>query len=404
MLNLGPGVTVPPAGSASATAVRRLQKDYAKLMQDPVDGIRALPNEDNILEWHYCLRGSPDTPFHGGFYWGKVIFKENFPWSPPALTMITPNGRFATNTRLCLSISDYHPESWNPGWTVSAILIGLHSFMNENQPAAGSIAGTPQEQKNLAAASKEFNVKYREFRRFFPQLVQEWTGVLPTPDEPDVAPTMLPEHATPNGIPVPTIQQHSSRAAYNNRQQIDEMMQAVLRPGNQPRMQQLIPGVQYNMFGLPRAGVVPAGPPQPPVANPVLYRDLAAIAAMQQQQMQQAQQQPGIVQQVMPQERNRAGRRGDEGMPIDALAAAEPVAQPEPPKERILRPRAPPKRDGRRAEVRARLGIKEDPQPEEEPLGRGVRRSTRRNEPPRQNAANEEVVIPPKRTRGPRGL
>ena len=31
--------------------------------------------------------------------------------------------------RLCLSISDYHPESWNPAWTVETILLGLVSFM-----------------------------------------------------------------------------------------------------------------------------------------------------------------------------------------------------------------------------------------------------------------------------------
>uniref|UniRef100_A0A8R1I7M8 UBC core domain-containing protein n=1 Tax=Caenorhabditis japonica TaxID=281687 RepID=A0A8R1I7M8_CAEJA len=96
LLNLPPGVSVPPPGSASDGAIRRLQKDYAKMMQDPTDGIRALPNEKNILEWHYCLKGSPDTPFAGGYYWGKVIFKENFPWSPPAITMITPNGRKTT--------------------------------------------------------------------------------------------------------------------------------------------------------------------------------------------------------------------------------------------------------------------------------------------------------------------
>ncbi|CAI2347049.1 unnamed protein product [Caenorhabditis sp. 36 PRJEB53466] len=225
MLNLGSGPAAPAAGSATPIAIRRLQKDYAKLMTDPVDGIQALPNEDNILEWHYCLRGSTDTPFHGGYYWGKVIFKENFPWSPPAITMITPNGRFATNTRLCLSISDYHPETWNPGWTVSAILIGLHSFMNENQPAAGAVSMTPQEQRNFAVASKEFNVKYREFRRFFPNLVKEWTGVTPTPDEPNVAPVMLPEHATPNGIQVPTLPQHSRgyMAAFGG---MEEMMNA----------------------------------------------------------------------------------------------------------------------------------------------------------------------------------
>jgi ubiquitin-conjugating enzyme E2 J2 len=32
--------------------------------------------------------------------------------------MITPNGRFETNRRLCLSISDFHPETWVPTWSV----------------------------------------------------------------------------------------------------------------------------------------------------------------------------------------------------------------------------------------------------------------------------------------------
>ena len=28
--------------------------------------------------------------------------------------MLTPNGRFKVATRLCLSMSDFHPETWNP--------------------------------------------------------------------------------------------------------------------------------------------------------------------------------------------------------------------------------------------------------------------------------------------------
>lgn len=31
--------------------------------------------------------------------------------------------------RLCLSISDFHPDTWNPAWSVSTILTGLLSFM-----------------------------------------------------------------------------------------------------------------------------------------------------------------------------------------------------------------------------------------------------------------------------------
>lgn len=43
--------------------------------------------------------------------------------------MTTPNGRFKVNTKLCLSNTDFHPDTWNPAWSVSTILTGLLSFM-----------------------------------------------------------------------------------------------------------------------------------------------------------------------------------------------------------------------------------------------------------------------------------
>ena len=65
----------------------------------------------------------------GGYYHGKLVFPKEYPFKPPRIMMITPNGRFQTNTRLCLSISDFHPDTWNPAWSVSTILTGLLSFM-----------------------------------------------------------------------------------------------------------------------------------------------------------------------------------------------------------------------------------------------------------------------------------
>ena len=67
--------------------------------------------------------------FSGGFYHGKLIFPQDYPFKPPRILMLTPNGRFQTNTRLCLSISDFHPDTWNPAWSVATILTGLLSFM-----------------------------------------------------------------------------------------------------------------------------------------------------------------------------------------------------------------------------------------------------------------------------------
>jgi ubiquitin-conjugating enzyme E2 J2 len=43
--------------------------------------------------------------------------------------MTTPSGRFQPDTRLCLTMSDFHPSLWNPSWSVATILNGLLSFM-----------------------------------------------------------------------------------------------------------------------------------------------------------------------------------------------------------------------------------------------------------------------------------
>ena len=67
--------------------------------------IVAEPLPSNILEWHYVVRGPEDSLYRGGLYHGKLVFPSEFPFKPPAIYMSTPNGRFKTDMRLCLSIS-----------------------------------------------------------------------------------------------------------------------------------------------------------------------------------------------------------------------------------------------------------------------------------------------------------
>lgn len=93
----------------------------------------------------------------GGQYWGTLIFPPTYPFAPPAIRMHTPSGRFQPSTRLCLSISDFHPKSFNPAWEVSTILIGLMSFMTSDEMTTGSVSATPHERKLFAAQSKWWN-------------------------------------------------------------------------------------------------------------------------------------------------------------------------------------------------------------------------------------------------------
>ena len=145
----------------------------------------ARPHETNILEWRACpilacvcsrrnaallqvytllltaaaccadyvLFGAAGSDYEGGVYHGKVVFPPQYPFKPPAITMCTPNGRFAVNTRLCLSMSDFHPETWNPLWSVASILTGLQSFFYGEEPTSGSVSTTSQQRRLLAADS-----------------------------------------------------------------------------------------------------------------------------------------------------------------------------------------------------------------------------------------------------------
>jgi ubiquitin-conjugating enzyme E2 J2 len=92
--------------------------------------------------------------------------------------MITPNGRFKTNTRLCLSISDFHPDTWNPAWSVGTILTGLLSFMLEKSPTLGSLETNDLEKRTLAYKSIEFNLKDKIVQELFPEIVEEMKQIV----------------------------------------------------------------------------------------------------------------------------------------------------------------------------------------------------------------------------------
>jgi ubiquitin-conjugating enzyme E2 J2 len=162
---------------ASDICVRRLTKELAALKKEPIQKprITVAPNEKNILEMHYVIEGSEGTPYEGGVYHGKLLFPKEYPLKPPGVMMLTPSGRFVPNRRLCLSMSDFHPESWNPMWSVSTILTGLYSFMIEKNPTLGSIETTTKTKRKLAADSLEYNVKRdQQFCKLFPEYVQRY--------------------------------------------------------------------------------------------------------------------------------------------------------------------------------------------------------------------------------------
>lgn len=75
-------------------------------------------------------------------------------------------------------MSDFHPESWNPMWSVSTIITGLISFMVETAPTLGSIETSTAQKKKFAYHSLDFNVKDATFQKLFPELVKRHEEIM----------------------------------------------------------------------------------------------------------------------------------------------------------------------------------------------------------------------------------
>lgn len=138
-------------------AVKRLMRE-AKELHDATEEYFAQPLEDNLFEWHFTVRGPPESDFEGGVYHGRVILPPDYPMKPPSIILLTPNGRFEINKKICLSISGHHPESWQPSWSLRTALLAIIGFMpTHGSGAIGSLDYSTEERKQLAKKSQAWS-------------------------------------------------------------------------------------------------------------------------------------------------------------------------------------------------------------------------------------------------------
>ena len=138
-------------------AVKRLMREAMEL-REPTSEYCAKPLDDNLFEWHFTFRGPEDSEFQGGFYHGRIILPPDYPMKPPSIMLLNPNGRFELNKKICLSISGYHPESWQPSWSIRTAILAIIAFMpTKGEGAIGALDYTSEERKTLAKKSRSYS-------------------------------------------------------------------------------------------------------------------------------------------------------------------------------------------------------------------------------------------------------
>ena len=141
--------------------VRRGQPQQTGSELSATDYIRIGPLGNNLLRWHFTVKGLGGSDYDRGLYHGRLVLPRDYPLSPPRVQMLTPSGRFVPGEDICLSASSYHPESWTPRWRVRSLVDALRLHMATEVSEIGGVRATPKKRRKLAEESRawEYQVK-----------------------------------------------------------------------------------------------------------------------------------------------------------------------------------------------------------------------------------------------------
>ncbi|KAH8887340.1 UBC-like protein [Thozetella sp. PMI_491] len=146
-----------PKFNSKSPTIRRILREAQEISSSPSPDYTATPLETDLFEWHFTLRGPPNSSYADGIYHGRIVLPPTYPLRPPSFRFTTPSGRFEANREICLSISGHHEETWQPAWGVRTALVALRSFM-ETDPKGqlGGLETSDAVRRRLAGESQGF--------------------------------------------------------------------------------------------------------------------------------------------------------------------------------------------------------------------------------------------------------
>jgi len=125
-----------------AALPRRIIKETQRLLQEPVPGIIAVPDEANARYFHVIVSGPTDSPFEGGSFKLELFLPEDYPMSAPKVRFMTriyhPN--IDRLGRICLDILK---DKWSPALQIRTVLLSIQALLsapNPDDPLANDVA------------------------------------------------------------------------------------------------------------------------------------------------------------------------------------------------------------------------------------------------------------------------
>lgn len=121
----------------SGIASARLAEERKAWRKEHPFGFVARPSKNpdgtlNLMNWECSIPGKKGTPWEGGNYKLRMIFKDDYPSSPPKCKFEPPlfHPNVYPSGTVCLSLLD-EEKDWRPAITIKQILLGIQDLLNE---------------------------------------------------------------------------------------------------------------------------------------------------------------------------------------------------------------------------------------------------------------------------------
>jgi ubiquitin-conjugating enzyme E2 J2 len=186
----------------SSKTNKKILQELSYLHKHPLELIDIVPDDNNFLIWYFLIKCPINTDYSGGFYIGKLIHDSEYPLKPPVFIMLTPTGRFITDTKICIT-QPYN--SLSSLWNIRSFLVGILSMMADDTCIGISHLVQPTHMRKLLAQNSalfnntHYNHIWIKFTRFVSSaghpIIDNHISVAPNADVPNDTPNDAPSVA-----------------------------------------------------------------------------------------------------------------------------------------------------------------------------------------------------------------
>lgn len=108
---------------------KRLQSELTSLIMDPLPGVSAFPDGDNMLNWIATVDGSDAGVYRGMSFTLSMKFPTNYPIGAPVVKFETPifHPNVDQSGNICLDILK---DKWSATYTVPTLLLSIQGLLD----------------------------------------------------------------------------------------------------------------------------------------------------------------------------------------------------------------------------------------------------------------------------------